>query len=102
MVRKKSVFVVHKYETADNKHHVHFGSDFNNPKNTRRFTDWNTALRFAKKKAVEQGNSTILVDSPSGARDIAVSTKKPSTRKPKAKKPRAKKNPWEFPNVPMF
>ena len=86
MPRKKEVFVVHKYETADNKHAVHFGKDFNKPKNTKRFTKWNNAMKFAKKKAAEQGNSEILVDSPSGSRHVKVPKKKikKKTRKRKS------------------
>jgi len=72
----KEPFVVHKWETLDNKHAVHFGKDFNNPKNTKRFTKWENALKFAKKKAIQQGNKRFLVDSPRGSRYVNVTLPK--------------------------
>jgi len=78
MAKRKSVFVVHKNETWGGMHHVHFGSDFNKPKNTKRFRKWDNALKFANKKAVEQGNKTYLVDSPSGPKTVKV--KKPKKK----------------------
>jgi len=81
MAKKKEVFVVHKYETADNKHAVRFGKDFNKPKNTRRFSKWDNALKFAKKKAIEQGNSKFLVDSPRGSRYVKVPKRKNKSSK---------------------
>ena len=81
MPKKKDVFVVHKYETVDNKHAVHFGKDFNKPKNTKRFSTWDNALKFAKKKAIEQGNSKFLVDSPRGSRYVKVPKKKTKSNK---------------------
>lgn len=97
----KEPFVVHKWETADGYHHVHFGKDFNNPKNRKRFRKWENAIEFAEKKAQKQGNSKILIDSPKGSYYMKVSKKKPTKTQKKRKtkkkrKPRKKKGLWEF------
>ena len=81
MAKQKKVFAVHKYETLDNKHAVHFGKDFKKTKNTKKFRKWDNALKFAKKKAIEQGNAKFLVDSPRGSRSVKVPKKKTKKRK---------------------
>ena len=88
MANQKEVFVVHKYETVDNKHSVHFGKDFNKPKNTKRFLKWESALKFAKKKTQEQGGTKFLVDSPRGSRYVKVPKNKAKTKTKPKKKPK--------------
>ena len=73
MVRKKGVFLVHKFESFDGKkHNVSFGRDFNNPKNNRRFTKLSDAKRFAINKARKIGVKTVLMDLPAGTKDVIV------------------------------
>ena len=87
MVRKKSVFLVHKFETDGNKHSVHFGRDLNKPSNTRRFTKLSDAKTFAVNKARKIGVKSVLMDLPAGTRDVSV--KVPAVNK-RAKKVRRK------------
>jgi len=75
-VRRKSVFLVHGYETYNGKHNVHFGSDFNRKGNTKQFKRISDAKKFAEKKAIEQGNRNYLADLPSGTKTIRVKRKK--------------------------
>ncbi len=72
MVRRKSVFLVHKFETGSGKHDVHFGRDLNNPKNTKRFNKLSDAKRFALNKARKIGVKSVLMDLPTGTKDVLV------------------------------
>lgn len=73
MVRRKSVFLVHKFETEDGKkHNVSFGRDLNKSKNNRRFTKLSDAKRFAINKARKIGVKSVLMDLPAGTRDVIV------------------------------
>ena len=70
---KKSVFLVHKSETFDGKkHRVSFGKDLNKPKNNRRFAKLSDAKKFAVNKAKKIGVKSVLMDLPSGTRDVRV------------------------------
>ena len=71
-LRKKVVFLVHKFETRNNKHHVSFGRDLNNPKNTRNFNKISDAKKFAINKAKKIGVKKVLFDLPSGVKTIIV------------------------------
>ena len=72
MVRAKGVFLVHRFETANNKHSVHFGRDFNKPKNTRQFKNLSDAKKFAINKARKIGVKNVLMDLPSGTKNVPV------------------------------
>ena len=63
---------MHRFETANNKHSVHFGRDLNNPKNTRQFTKISAAKQFAVNKARKIGVKTVLMDLPSGSKEVKV------------------------------
>lgn len=57
------VFAVHKWETIDGSHHVHWhipGEDTH----TENFGLWSKALQFARKKTKELGLKEYQVDSP--------------------------------------
>lgn len=60
------VFAVDKWETGDNKHHVHYGPD-NNPKHTKTkiFSNWKKAQIFAREKAIQLGLKEYQIDTPS-------------------------------------
>lgn len=49
--REPGVFIVHGSETLDGKHVVHFGTNFNNPRNSKKFKDWAEAVEWGNKKA---------------------------------------------------
>lgn len=91
MARKKGVFLVHRSETASGKRHsVHFGRDFNNPKNTKSFKELATAKKFALNKARKIGVKSVLMDLPSGTRDVSVKVPMLNKRAKKVRK-RAKR-----------
>jgi len=72
-LKRKTVFLVHKFETSDGKkHNVHFGRNLNNPKNTKRFTKLSVAKKFALNKARKMGVKSVLMDLPSGTKDVLV------------------------------
>ena len=58
------VFAVHKWETCDGLHAVHFGENLNAEGNTKRFKSWKDAEAFANKKAVELGLTHYQIDTP--------------------------------------
>ena len=84
-LKKNSVFLVHKFETATGGHNVHFGKDLNKKKNTKVFKKLSDAKKFAINKARKLGVRTVLMDLPSGAKDVKVPAKNKQFRKVKRK-----------------
>jgi hypothetical protein len=89
---KPEVFAVHSYETADSHHSVHFGRNFNNPKNTKRFKKWRDAFAFAKKKGQQLKLTKITIDTPYRPHtDIPIKPSKPKKKTQKRKSLRKRK-----------
>lgn len=62
-MKKKTIFVVHTWETCDGLHHVHIWNDTEHP-TTEYIKEWREAFRFAYKKAMEMGLDYFQVDHP--------------------------------------
>ncbi len=80
-LKKKTVFLVHGFETYDGKHSVHFGKDLNKPSNTKQFKKISDAKRFAINKARKIGVKSVLMDLPSGAKNVKIPMKNKKFRK---------------------
>jgi phage-related protein len=78
MTRKTEGFIVHPYETVNNKYHASYGND---NKTVKSFKTLGQAKEYLKK----HGMKSALYDAPSGARTVSVQVK----RKIQAKKNRA-------------
>lgn len=59
---RKWVFAVHKWETADGKHHVSYGTG--RRYRTKSFSKWSNAREFAEKKAADMGLRKYQIDTP--------------------------------------
>lgn len=80
-LRKKTVFLVHKFETSNNKHNVHFGRDLNKPGNTKSFSKLSDAQKFAINKAKKIGVKSVLMDLPSGTKKVIIPMRNKRVRK---------------------
>ncbi len=80
-LKKKKVFLVHKFETGNNKHEVSFGRNLNNPKNNRSFNKISNAKKFAINKARKIGVKKVLFDLPSGPKEVTVPMRNKKFRK---------------------
>ena len=73
ILKRPTVFLVHRFETGSGKHDVSFGRNLNRRGATRSFSRISAAKTFAENKVRKLGLRTYFADLPSGARSVRVS-----------------------------
>jgi len=86
---KNKVFLVHKFESSNDKHQVSFGKNLNRKGATKSFNKLSDAKKFALKKAIELKVDKFLMDLPEGIKEVVVPMKE-KVKKMMSKKRNAK------------